>query len=144
MRFPKRLSGRNRRMRPRFRDDDNMSQSNRQAINYDKRFFKSVANTPNGEVGGETLFHYRRQGDLVWGTYEGGGVVAGHLIANVTADGALDMRYHHRSPSGVLMTGLCRSRFEILADGRYRLHEEWQWTSGDLSRGQSMVEEVGK
>ena len=114
----------------------------RNGISYDNRMFRSVANTPNGEVGGETLFHYRQKGDLVWGTYEGGGVIGGHLIANVGADGALDMRYHHRSPSGALMTGLCRSRLEILADGRYRLHEDWQWTSGDQSRGQSTVEEV--
>jgi hypothetical protein len=111
-------------------------------INYDNRIFRSVANTPNGEVGGETLFRYFQKGDLVWGTYEGGGVIAGHLIANVGPDGVLDMRYHHRSPSGALMTGLCRSRLEILPDGRYRLHEEWQWTGGDQSRGQSMIEEV--
>jgi len=111
-------------------------------INYDNRTFRSVANTPNGEVGGDTLFRYRQRGDLVWGTYEGGGVAAGHLIATVSPDGALDVRYHHRSPTGALMTGLCRSRLEILADGRYRLHEEWQWTSGDGSRGTSTVEEV--
>jgi hypothetical protein len=113
-------------------------------IDYDNRTFRSVANTPNGEVGGETLFHYRQKGDLVWATYTGNGIVEGHLIANVASDGALDMRYHHRSPSGALMTGLCRSRLEILPDGRYRLHEEWQWTSGDKSRGTSVVEEVRK
>jgi hypothetical protein len=114
----------------------------RNRIDYDNRTFRSVANTPNGEVGGETLFHYRQKGDLVWATYAGNGIVEGHLIANVAPDGALDMRYHHRSPSGALMNDLCRSRLEILPDGRYRLHEEWQWTSGDLSRGQSMIEEV--
>lgn len=112
------------------------------AINYHNRIFRSVANTPNGEVGGETLFHYRQEGDLVWAAYEGNGIVQGHLIATMAPDGALDMRYHHRSPSGALMTGLCRSRLEILPDGRYRLHEEWQWTSGDKSRGTSMIEEV--
>jgi len=74
----------------------------------------------------------------VWASYEGGGIAHGHLIAKV----ALDRRYHHRSPSGALMTGVCRSRLEILADGRYRLHEEWQWTSGDMSRGTSVVDEV--
>lgn len=112
------------------------------AIDYDNRTFRSVANTPNGEVGGETLFRYRHAGDRVWGTYEGGGVSAGHLIASVAADGGLDMRYHHVSPTGALMTGRCRSRLEILADGRYRLHEDWQWTSGDRSRGTSIVEEI--
>ena len=40
------------------------------------------------------------------------------------------------------MTGLCRSRLEILPDGRYRLHEDWQWTGGDKSRGTSTIEEV--
>ena len=113
-----------------------------EGINYDNRVFRSVANTTNGEVGGETLFRYRQQGDLVWATYEGNGIVQGHLIASVAPDGALDMRYHHRSPSGALMTGLCRSRLEILPDGRYRLHEDWQWTSGDGSRGTSVIEEV--
>jgi hypothetical protein len=113
-------------------------------INYHDRIFRSVANTPNGEVGGETRFHYRQQGDLVWATYEGGGVAAGHLIATVAPDGGLDMRYHHRSPGGALMTGVCRSRLEILSDGRYRLHEAWQWTSGDMSHGTSVVEEVAR
>jgi hypothetical protein len=111
-------------------------------ISYDGRIFRSVANAPNGEVGDGTRFHYRQRGDLVWATYEGGGIAQGHLIAIVAADGALDMRYHHVSPTGALMTGVCRSRLEILPDGRYRLHEDWQWTSGDLSRGASIVEEV--
>ncbi|MGH7002846.1 MAG: n-acetylglutamate synthase [Alphaproteobacteria bacterium] len=114
------------------------------AANYDGRVFKSIANTPNGEIGGETRFHYRQAGDRVWASYEGGGVTAGHLIATVAADGSLDMRYHHVSPAGALMTGVCRSRLEILPDGRYRLHETWQWTSGDLSRGTSVVEEISR
>jgi len=111
-------------------------------VDYDNRVFRSVANTPNGEVGSETLFHYRQAGNRVWATYEVGGIAAGHLIATAGADGALDMRYHHLSPTGALMTGICRSRLEILPDGRYRLHETWQWTSGDLSRGTSIVEEI--
>ena len=114
----------------------------RHGIDYDNRIFKSIATTPNGEVGGETLFHYRQAGSRVWANYEGGGVSAGHLIATADAEGALDMRYHHVSPGGALMTGICRSRLEILPDGRYRLHETWQWTSGDRSRGTSIVEEV--
>ena len=41
-----------------------------------------------------------------------------------------------------LMTGVCQSRPEILEDGRIRLHKTWQWTSGDGSKGSSIVEEV--
>ena len=52
------------------------------------------------------------------------------------------MRYSHVNVSGGLMTGQCRSVPERLPDGRLRLHETWQWTSGDRSSGQSMIEEV--
>jgi len=40
------------------------------------------------------------------------------------------------------MTGICRSTPQTLADGRIRLHEKWQWTCGDLSLGESVVEEI--
>ncbi len=113
-------------------------------IDYDGRVFRGVANTPNGEVSGATLFRYRQRGDRVSADYAGGGIEDGHLIALVGADGALDMRYHHVSPGGALMTGTCRSQLEILADGRYRLHETWQWASGDRSRGASIVEEIAR
>ncbi len=111
-------------------------------IDFDGRLFRSVANSPNGEVSGATLFRYRQHENRVWADYSGGGIEHGHLIAAVGDDGALDMRYHHISPGGALMTGTCRSRLEILPDGRYRLHEDWQWTSADTSRGASIVEEI--
>jgi hypothetical protein len=112
------------------------------AVDYDGRRFRPVVNTPNGEVSGETLFRYHQHGAAVWATYEGGGVTQGHLIATADAQGVLDMRYHHLNAAGELMTGRCRSTPERLADGRLRLHEEWQWTSGDGSVGRSVVEEV--
>jgi hypothetical protein len=108
---------------------------------YDKRRFVSVSNTANGEVDGRTVFSYRQQGDVVWATYEGGGVRFGTLVATVDSEGRLDMRYGHVNAAGVLMTGICQSTPEVLPDGRLRLHERWQWTSGDSSRGESIVEE---
>ena len=52
------------------------------------------------------------------------------------------MRYEHINFAGEIRTGLCLSRPEILPDGRIRLHEKWQWTSGDLSSGESIIEEI--
>lgn len=109
---------------------------------YDGRRFRGVQNTPNGEVGGETLFHYRQRGDVVWATYAGGGVRQGVLVATMDGAGALDVRYSHVSAAGALMTGVCRTVPEVLPDGRLRLHERWRWTSGDGSEGASVVEEV--
>lgn len=111
-------------------------------INYDKRKFVPVTNTENGEVSGATVFHYHQQEDVVWATYAGGGVRWGTLVARVDEESCLDMRYSHVNDAGELMTGRCRSVPEVLTDGRLRLHETWQWTSGDESRGESVVEEL--
>jgi hypothetical protein len=111
-------------------------------FDYHQRRFRSVRNAANGEVGAETLFHYQQNGDLVWAEYRGGAIVFGTLIAKVDAQGCLDMRYQHLNADGQLMTGRCYSTPELLPDGRLRLHEQWQWTSGDGSAGQSIVEEI--
>ena len=111
-------------------------------INYDKRKFASVQNSESGEVSGETVFHYYQKNDLVWAEYAGGAIVFGTLIAKADDGGNLEMRYQHLNERGELMTGKCFSTPEILSDGRIRLYEKWQWTSGDLSEGESVVEEI--
>lgn len=111
-------------------------------INYNGRRFKSIANSETGEVSGETIFQYHQKGELIWAEYAGGQIVFGNLIALVLPEGTLEMRYQHLNAKGELMTGKCFSAPEIRADGRIRLHERWQWTSGDLSSGESIVEEI--
>lgn len=114
------------------------------SISYDGRRFHSVENSASGEVGPETVFAYRQDGEVVSATYEGGGVRSGVLIATADGEGNLDARYGHVNASGKLMTGECRTTPEVLPDGRLRLHEEWRWTSGDGSSGRSLVEEIGE
>ncbi len=119
-----------------------MKSKNNKQIGYDNRFFRTVSNSASGEVSPETIFHYRQKDNLVWATYEGGAVKFGMLIANILASGELVMRYSHVNQTGELMTGECRSTPEVLPDGRIRLHEKWQWTCGDFSTGESVVEEI--
>ena len=109
---------------------------------YDKKIFRSVTNTNNGEVSSETQFHYHQQGQIVWAEYAGGPIVKGLLIATVQNDDSLEMRYQHVNTEGELMTGRCHSTPERLPDGRIQLLERWQWTSGDHSSGESLIEEV--
>lgn len=113
-------------------------------FNYEGRVFRSVSNSPNGEVGSETLFHYHQQDRIVWATYGGGSIVFGTLVAKLEADGSLDMHYEHVNSEGDFMTGECHSVPEILPDGRYRLRENWRWTCGNRSEGESVVEEIPK
>lgn len=109
---------------------------------YNNKTFRSVTNTSNGEVSNETLFHYHQQDKLVWAEYAGGSIVKGFLLATVLEGDILDMRYEHVNTQGELMTGRCLSTPEQLPDGRIRLHEKWQWTSGDNSSGTSIIEEI--
>lgn len=111
-------------------------------ISYDGRRFTSVSNSANGEVSTATVFEYRQDGRLVWATYGGGAIVFGTLIAKADELDHLDMRYQHLNTAGELMTGRCHSTPEVLPDGRLRLHEQWQWTSGDGSAGTSVIEEL--
>ena len=111
-------------------------------IDYDGKTFRSVENSSNGEVSGDTTFQYHQAGSVVWAEYSGGEIVRGHLIAVAGDDGVLDMRYQHVNKNGELMTGVCTSTPEQVEDGRIRLHESWQWTSGDQSSGTSIVEEI--
>jgi hypothetical protein len=110
--------------------------------NLEGKVFRSIANTANGEVGAETIFRYHQAGEVVTATYDGGGIVSGHLIARMLPNGQLDMRYHHINASGELMLGTCLSTPRRLADGRLAFSEQWQWLSGDLSSGHSEIEEV--
>lgn len=111
-------------------------------ISYDNRKFRSVENTANGEVSGDTLFQYHQDGDIVWATYKGGSVHFGVLVAKVLDDDHLEVSYSHVNIHGEIQTGICHSFPEVLPDGRLRLYEHWQWTSGDESKGKSIVEEL--
>jgi hypothetical protein len=111
-------------------------------ISYENRKFCSVRNTEGGEVGADTVFHYHQKGRIVWAEYSGGEILRGQLIADCDDHGNLDMRYQHVNHRGELKTGKCRSTPELLGDGRLRLHERWEWTDGDRSSGESVIEEI--
>lgn len=111
-------------------------------INYNNRIFRPSQNSENGETSSETMFHYKQEGNILTSEYSGGKIVKGHLIGLVDDNGNIDMRYHQVNTSGELMTGFCKSVPEILPNGKIRLHETWQWTSGDLSKGNSVLDEV--
>lgn len=111
-------------------------------INYNNKTFKTRSNTDNGETSSETIFHYKQQENLITARYSGGKIKYGHLIGLVDLSGNIDMRYHQVNTDDEIMTGICHSTPEILPNGKLLLHESWQWTSGNLSKGNSVVEEI--
>ena|SRR5688500_13899120 len=110
-------------------------------INYNNRIFRTVNVTENGETSAETIFHYKQNENILTAEYSGGKIVYGHILGIVDNEGQIDMRYHQINSRGEMMTGICKSTPEILENGKIRLHESWQWTSGDMSNGESVIEE---
>ncbi|MFC1224975.1 n-acetylglutamate synthase [Pedobacter sp. BG31] len=110
-------------------------------INYNDKLFKPVNTTENSETSNETIFKYKQRENILTAEYEGGKIVYGHLLGLVDHEGNIEMRYHQINQEGELMTGTCSSKPELLANGKIRLHETWQWTSGDQSKGQSIIDE---
>ena len=62
--------------------------------------------------------------------------------AKIGVTNVLTMVYQHVNVQGKIMTGKCVSTPEVLDDGRLRLWEEWEWTSGGEGKGKSVVEEI--
>jgi hypothetical protein len=110
-------------------------------INYNNKTFCPISNTENGETSHETVFLYKQTGNILTSEYSGGKIIKGHLIGLVDGNGKIEMRYHQVNEKGELMTGVCKSIPEILSNGKIRLHENWEWTSGDKSKGSSIIEE---
>ena len=110
-------------------------------MNYNNKKFRPISTTENGETSNETLFHYKQTGNMLTAEYSGGKIKYGHLIGLVDEFGNITMRYHQINDNDELMTGICFSTPEILENGKIRLHESWEWTSGDQSKGTSIIEE---
>jgi hypothetical protein len=110
-------------------------------LNYNDKKFKLISNSENAETSSETLFHYKQVGNILTSEYSGGSIKYGHLIGLVDKSGNIEMRYHQVNDKDQLMTGICISKPEILENGKIRLHENWEWTSGDNSKGTSIIEE---
>jgi hypothetical protein len=110
-------------------------------MNYDGKIFKPIFNSDNGEVSSEMEFHYRQKDQILSCDYFGENIIQGHLLGLVGNDGSINMRYHQINLKGEICTGTCESIPELLPNGKIRLHEKWQWTSGDASQGESILEE---
>ncbi|MEO9532943.1 MAG: n-acetylglutamate synthase [Crocinitomicaceae bacterium] len=111
-------------------------------MNYDNKKFRALSNSENGEIEEGLIFHYRQKGNVLSCAYAGDKISSGHLLGIVHEDGSIEMRYHQVNSKGELMTGTCKSVPEVQEDGKIRLYETWKWTSGDLTSGQSILEEI--
>ncbi len=111
-------------------------------ITYNGRTFTTKANSENGEVGEETIFHYYQEDHLFWAEYSGGEIQKGTMIGYVNEDASLDFHYQHINTNNEVRIGKCHSIPRMNALGKLEMLEEWQWLNGDLSNGKSIVVEI--
>lgn len=113
-------------------------------FDYNDRRFVGVENYDGGDLTAEVIFHYRQEGTEVRGSFRGGRVQEGKLVAECLPDGRLDMIWQYLNVDGQFVSGCCQSTPTILPDGRYRLDEEWIITGGPNQRleGRSAIEEI--
>jgi len=112
------------------------------SFSLDGKKFVAQENTGSGEVSAQTLFEYHQKDTLIWATYSGGDIVYGQLLGSAVSGRSFISCYQHLNKLGVLMTGKCETRISKDAQDRLRLDEIWEWTSGDLSTGTSVVIET--
>lgn len=111
-------------------------------INYNNRRFRPVSSSKNSETDASTVFSYKQSDNIVTASYHSKQIITGHLIGLVNIDGSINMRYHQINTNGELMTGICTSKPEMDSNGKITLHEQWEWTSGDQSKGTSILKEI--
>ncbi len=112
------------------------------SISYHNKSFRSVNNSTNGEVSSDTLFHYQQNGHIISAEYSGGAIPKGTLLGRIKEDGKIEMRYQHFNTDKEFRCGRCVSTPEVLENGKIRLHESWEWTTGRRGSGKSIIEEV--
>ena len=113
-------------------------------FNYNNRRFVGVENYDDGDLTSEVLFKYSQEGTEIRGTFSGGRVEQGKLVAELMPGGKLDMVWQYLNVDGEFVSGCCRSTPTVLPDGRYRLDEDWIVTGGPNQglTGVSAIEEI--
>lgn len=97
----------------------------------------------NATVGPGTVMCIELDGNTLRGHYGGGAIQDGWLIGTIQADGSTArFNFLQLTRDGLVETGVSTARIRRLTDGRWRLTEEFAWTSRAGS-GTNVFEETG-
>lgn len=108
-------------------------------VSLDGRTLAAVTNE-QGEVSGETRFHFEQNGERIRARYSGGEIVDGQLFG--TFDGhQWNVRYVQMNEDNETSTGHSIGVVERLDDGRVRVVDEWEWES-KAGSGETVLEEL--
>jgi len=95
-------------------------------MNLDGLCFQVCTTASVGVVSAQTRLHLKQRGSRIFGRYEGGSILRGCLVGQVSGH-ALTFRYTQRERAGGIHGGRSSCVLEILSDGRLRIHEHFTW-----------------
>lgn len=110
-------------------------------LSFNNKKFVLVQNSKTGKVNSETLFFYKQERDLVTADYQGGTVRYGKIIALLEND-KLDMLYQCVTDEGQLKAGKALATVSFTESQKIRLKLNWEWITGENSRGNSEYIEI--
>ena len=99
--------------------------------------FRAVTNSENGSINSETIMRFTLDDTVIAGSYSGGTIVVGHVIAKRLGESEIEMLYQGANTNGQVQAGKANAQFRPNADGRMSMYLEWQWLTGDQSSGTS-------
>lgn len=99
--------------------------------------FRAVTNSKNGSLNAETIMRFASDDPVIVGSYSGGTIIAGHVLAKRLDESEIEMLYQGATTAGQVQAGKARAQFRPNVDGRMSMYLEWQWLTGDRSSGQS-------
>ncbi|MFK7848187.1 MAG: hypothetical protein AB8G77_23060 [Rhodothermales bacterium] len=106
-------------------------------MNLADKTFRAVSNSTNGSIDGETEIRFSADEAFVIGNYSGGAVVTGHVLGKRINDVELELLYQGATSEGLIQAGKAHAVFKAAPDGTMHMYLDWQWLTGDQSKGQS-------
>ena len=110
-------------------------------MNLDGMCFRVCATASVSVVSAQTRLHLTQRGSRIFGRYEGGSILRGRLVGQVSGH-ALTFRYTQRECAGSIHGGRSRCVLEVLSNGRLRIYEHFTWKTR-TGAGTNIFEQVG-
>jgi hypothetical protein len=100
--------------------------------------FRAVANSINGTLNTDTTMTFVSEDEWgILGVYGGGTIRTGSVVASRKGPSTIEMLYQCVTTSGELKAGRATASFSHDSDRRLCMHLDWQWLTGDRSKGAS-------
>ena len=109
-------------------------------MSLDGTSFQVSSTAAVGVVSSDTRLTFVQRGSRVLGRYSGGSIQRGCLVGTFIRD-TLRFRYAQTETTGHVHGGRSTCHFEVLQDGRLRLHEHFVWETR-LGQGTNVFDQT--